>query len=213
MTDLLITSTDIFRWMTGFAKSINENRQRLTELDAAIGDGDHGVNMDRGLTAVVPKLMAIDGDISLLMKTTGMTLLSTVGGASGPLYGTFFLHAAQTCARKERLNLDDWIALLDAGMSGVMTRGKAVAGDKTMLDALAPAIDALRDSSTTHLSFEQALHASTVAAERGLQSTFSMIAKKGRASYLGERSIGHLDPGAASMALLIAAAEAAFCGA
>lgn len=210
MTDFLITRTDIIRWINGYAQAIGDNRQQLTELDAAIGDGDHGANMDRGFKAVVVKLQSEEGDISQLMKTTGMTLLSTVGGASGPLYGTLFLRAAQACTGKERLNLDDWIALLDAGMKGVMMRGKANAGDKTMLDALIPAIDALRIASAAHRLIDEALRLSAEAAERGMQSTVPMIARKGRASYLGERSIGHLDPGAVSMALLITTAAAMF---
>lgn len=197
----------IVRWLTACADSIAANREYLTKLDAAIGDGDHGVNMDRGFKAVVVKLSAgAEMDISQLMKSAGMTLISTVGGASGPLYGTFFLQAAQVCAGKTELTLADWIAMLKAAMNGIMARGKASAGDKTMLDALAPAVQALEDAAAQVHSTAGALALSACAAKAGMSATEPLVARKGRASYLGERSAGHLDPGAASMYLLLKAA-------
>lgn len=194
----------VMRWIEAYAQAIIENRTYLTELDAAIGDADHGANMDRGFRAVVAKLPALgDKDISTVFKTIGMTLLSTVGGASGPLYGTLFLQMAQAAAGKSELTLAEWCAALEAATNGIVNRGKAAAGDKTMLDALLPAVQALKDASTAHASLADALQQCAGAAERGQQATLPLVARKGRASYLGERSAGHLDPGATSTALLL----------
>ena len=209
MSNTVITLDEVVAWILAYARAISENRAMLTELDAAIGDGDHGANMDRGCKAVSAKLQAGGTDISQVLKTTGMTLLSTVGGASGPLYSTIFLQAAQACAGKTQLTLQDWIVMMDAAAKGVVARGKAAAGDKTMLDALIPAVQALKDAAVAGLSLADALRASAKAAEDGMEATLPLIARKGRASYLGERSAGHIDPGATSTYLLFKTAAAA----
>ena len=216
------------RWIRGFAGLVAANRELLTQLDSAIGDADHGVNMDRGMTAVVAALDSVQpasaaalgpappASAAALLKQVGMTLVSTVGGASGPLYGTFFLRMATaagdvTAATGTGAALDGpaFAKALRAGLEGVVARGKAEAGDKTMYDALAPAVDALDDALAAGAPLGEALRRATRAAEAGRDATIPMRARKGRASYLGERSVGHQDPGATSSALLIAAAAAA----
>src|SRR6476660_3693572 len=192
-------------WVREFARVIGENAQSLTDLDAAIGDADHGINMDRGMTAVIEALNlgeagATPSDMSALCKQVGMTLVKSVGGASGPLYGTFFLRMAAALGAGDGVDAAEFAKALRAGVEGVVQRGRAEAGDKTMFDALSPALDAL----------DAALADATVAAEKGRDATESMVARKGRASYLGQRSVGHVDPGATSSAMLIAAAASAF---
>jgi dihydroxyacetone kinase-like protein len=204
MSDIaVVDAVALDRWIREFARRVNEQRDVLTELDSAIGDADHGANMDRGLTAVVA---ALDGNppsgAAALLKTTGMTLVSTVGGASGPLYGTLFLRMAGP------IETAGFAAALRAGLDGVVARGKAVPGDKTMFDALAPACDALDAALASGADLGQALKAASAAADAGRDATTPMQAHKGRASYLGERSIGHQDPGATSAALLVASAAA-----
>ena len=198
-------------WIREFARVIGENAQRLTDLDAAIGDADHGINMDRGMTAV---LRALDegpaADMSALCKQVGMTLVKSVGGASGPLYGTFFLRMAGALGATDTVDPAAFAKALRAGVEGVVQRGRAEAGDKTMFDALAPALDALDAALASGGGLATALADATVAAEKGCDATESMVARKGRASYLGQRSVGHVDPGAASAAMLIAAAASAF---
>jgi dihydroxyacetone kinase-like protein len=207
MSQISISRDDIVRWIQAYAQVISANRTYLTELDAATGDGDHGANMERGFRAVLTKLPGVaDKDISTVLKTTGMTLISSVGGASGPLYGTFFLQAAQACAGKDALTLADWTAALEAATHGIINRGKAALGDKTMLDALIPALNALREGLNSGQALDAALAQCVSAAEQGMQATLPMVARKGRASYLGERSAGHLDPGAVSTYLLLKAA-------
>ena len=207
MSDTIISRDDIIRWVQTYAQVIVDNRTYLTELDAAIGDADHGANMDRGFKAVLAKLPSLtEKDITTLLKTIGMTLLSSVGGAGGPLFGTLFIQAGQAATGKTELTLADWAAMLDAATSGVINRGKAAVGDKTMVDALVPAVQALQDALSANQSLADALRSSAQAAERGLQSTLPLVARKGRASYLGERSAGHLDPGATSTWLLLKAA-------
>ena len=207
MSDTTISRDDVVRWVQTYAQVIADNRTYLTELDAAIGDADHGANMDRGFKAVAAKLPTVaEKDITTILKTVGMTLLSTVGGAGGPLFGTFFIQASQVAIDKSELTLTDWTAMLDAATTGVINRGKAAVGDKTMVDALAPAVQALKDAVSANQSLAKALRNSAQAADSGLQSTLPMVARKGRASYLGERSAGHLDPGATSTSLLLKAA-------
>jgi dihydroxyacetone kinase-like protein len=207
MGQSIISRDDVVHWIETYAQVVAENRAYLTELDAAIGDADHGANMDRGFKAVQAKLPSVaEKDIATILKTVGMTLLSSVGGAGGPLYGTIFLQAGQGAAGKTELTLADWVAMLDAATTGVVNRGKAAAGDKTMVDALIPAVQALKEALAVNQPLPDALLSSAQAAERGLQSTLPLVARKGRASYLGERSAGHLDPGAASTSLLIKAA-------
>ena len=200
-------------WMREFARVIGENAQLLTDLDAAIGDADHGINMDRGMTAVIGTLDeagAAPSDMSALCKQVGMTLVKSVGGASGPLYGTFFLRMAGALSAVDGVDAAEFAKALRAGVEGVVQRGRAEAGDKTMFDALAPALDALDAALTSGSGLAAGLADATIAAETGRDATESMVARKGRASYLGQRSVGHVDPGAASAAMLIAAAASAF---
>jgi phosphoenolpyruvate---glycerone phosphotransferase subunit DhaL len=198
-------------WVLEFARVIGENAQHLTDLDAAIGDADHGINMDRGMTAVLSTLdEAAPADMSALCKQVGMTLVKSVGGASGPLYGTFFLRMAGALGSGDGVDAADFAKALRAGVEGVVQRGRAEVGDKTMFDALAPALDALDAALASGGDLAVALADATVAAETGRDATESMVARKGRASYLGQRSVGHVDPGATSAAMLIAAAASAF---
>jgi dihydroxyacetone kinase-like protein len=199
---------DVLRWIRTFAADVEANKGYLTQLDAAVGDGDHGINMQRGMTAVVAKLESETGeqDVGALLKTVGMTLVSTVGGAGGPLYGTLFLQMGTATSGRNELGPDDWAAALEAAIAGVQARGKAEPGDKTMVDALIPGRDALKAALADGATFEEALERSADAAEKGMRATVPLVAKKGRASYLGERSAGHQDPGATSSALLLKAA-------
>ena len=195
---------DVVRWLSAFAEAIAENKEYLTALDAAIGDADHGINMNRGMQSVMAKLQAGDPeDIGALLKTVGMALVSSVGGAGGPLYGTFFLQLGSKAIGKDELSDDDWVAMLAAAVEGVQGRGKAEPNDKTMVDALIPARDALAAAVAAGEPFANALHASEAAAEEGMKATIPLVARKGRASYLGERSAGHQDPGATSSWLLL----------
>jgi dihydroxyacetone kinase-like protein len=198
-------------FVRGFAAAIAENKDYLTQLDSEIGDADHGTNMDRGMQAVLPKVGSLEGaDLAQLFKTTAMTLISTVGGASGPLYGTLFLQLGTTVTGKTELSAEDWSQALDAAVQAVRARGKAQLGDKTMIDALQPAADSLRDAAQDGATLEAALVACEQAAEQGMQATIPLVARKGRASYLGERSAGHQDPGPTSSWLLVRAARQAF---
>jgi dihydroxyacetone kinase-like protein len=202
-----IRQEDILEWIKASAEVLAENKAYLTELDAAIGDADHGANMDRGFKAVLNKLPELnDKDIGTIFKTVGMTLLSTVGGAGGPLYGTFFLQAGMSSAGKMELSLEDWKDAMEAAVKGVVMRGKAELGDKTMVDALTPAVESLKESTQNGDELNHALHESAEAAKQGMEDTIPMVARKGRASYLGERSAGHQDPGATSSYLLLEAA-------
>ena len=203
-----ISRDDALEWIKACAGVLGENKEYLTQLDAAIGDADHGANMDRGFRAVMTKMPDIsDKDIGTIFKTVGMTLISTVGGAGGPLYGTFFLQAGMKTAGKMELNLEEWTTALDAAVSGVIMRGKAELGDKTMVDALTPAVNALKQALEQNENIEQALTESAEAARQGMEATTPLVARKGRASYLGERSAGHQDPGATSSYLILKAAE------
>jgi dihydroxyacetone kinase-like protein len=201
-----ITASDVRRWMTAYAEVIAENRQELVALDRAIGDADHGTNMDRGMKKAVEKLETVEGDdIGALLKAVGMALVSSVGGAAGPLYGTLFLQMGTATAGKSELDLEAWRAALEAGVKGVQSRGKAEPGDKTMVDALLPAVEALGGD-----DLGDALKRSAEAAAEGMRATIPLEARKGRASYLGPRSVGHQDPGATSSHLLIESAASAF---
>jgi dihydroxyacetone kinase-like protein len=199
-------------WVRDFARVIGENADYLTNLDAAIGDGDHGINMARGMTAVIAALdESLPPDVAELFKQVGMTLVRSVGGASGPLYGTFFLRMASALGAVDTLDAKGFANALRAGVVGVVQRGHAEVGDKTMVDALAPALDALDTALASGSGIAAALHDATVAAEKGRDATQAMVARKGRASYLGQRSVGHLDPGAASATMLINSAATAVC--
>jgi phosphoenolpyruvate---glycerone phosphotransferase subunit DhaL len=201
-----ITVREVAGWLRAFAAEVAEHRDELTELDAAIGDADHGVNMDRGMQAVVAKLDAAADGPGPLLKTTGMTLVSTVGGAAGPLYGTLFLDMGKAAGDRAELDVTAWAEALEAGAAGVQRRGKAEAGDKTMLDALLPAVGALWAAAGAGEPLSKALEDAAAAAEQGMLATIPLVARKGRASYLGERSAGHQDPGATSTWLLFRAA-------
>ncbi|MDO9546787.1 MAG: dihydroxyacetone kinase subunit DhaL [Pelolinea sp.] len=201
---MAVTRDEVISWIKAYGQVITENKDYLTDLDSAIGDADHGANMHRGFLAVLAKLPAVeDKDIGTIFKTVGMALISTVGGAAGPLYGTFFIQAGTKLNGKMDLTLADWTAALDAGITGVVNIGKANVGDKTMVDALTPAIQALNGATGQELSMSDALKKSAKAAEEGMKGTIPLLAHKGRASYLGERSIGHQDPGATSSFLLL----------
>jgi dihydroxyacetone kinase-like protein len=198
---------DVVGWIRRFAAVIAENKQYLTELDSAIGDADHGINMDRGFQAVLPKLDSQSGgDIGAAFKTVGSTLISTVGGASGPLYGTFFLQLGIATTGQTTIGLAQWLVGLEAAVAAIQRLGKAEPGDKTMLDALIPARDALRRALSDGASSAKALGDTVGAAEEGMRATIPLVARKGRASYLGERSAGHQDPGATSSYMLVRAA-------
>ena len=199
----LISVEDLKEWLGEFARLIFEHRDVLTDLDAAIGDADHGNNMSRGMAAVVADLSGTT--VAALAKRAGMTLVSSVGGASGPLYGTFFLRFASAAGEVNELDASSFAVAMRAGLDGLVSRGKAEVGDKTMVDALAPAVDALERNRAQPLS--AGLDAARRAADEGRDATVAMVARKGRASYLGDRSVGHQDPGATSAALLIRAAS------
>jgi len=204
---MAISRDDVLDWIKACAAVMAENREYLVTLDAAIGDADHGANMDRGFKAVLNRLPEVhDKDIGTIFKTVGMTLVSTVGGAAGPLYGTFFLQAGMAANGKMELDLKDWTACLESAVNGVIQRGKAGAGDKTMVDALLPAAAALMQAAGTDEGLNEALRQSAEAARSGMLATIPLIARKGRASYLGERSANHQDPGATSSYLLLQAA-------
>jgi dihydroxyacetone kinase-like protein len=208
-----ITTSDVRDWIGRYAADIAEHREELVDLDRAIGDADHGTNMDRGMRKVVEKLDALEGgDIATVLKTVGMALVSSVGGAAGPLYGTLFLQMGTATAGREELDLAGWREALEAGAKGVQARGKAEAEDKTMLDALLPAVAALREAEGDGADLGDALRRSAAAAEEGMRATIPLEARKGRASYLGPRSVGHQDPGATSTNLLIRAAAETFAG-
>jgi phosphoenolpyruvate---glycerone phosphotransferase subunit DhaL len=195
---------DVLAWVRAYASTIAENRDHLTRLDSAIGDGDHGINMHRGMQAVLTRLDGLEAeDAGTLLKAVGMALVSTVGGAGGPLYGTLFMQMGTAIAGKGELSPEDWKAALGAGLAGVQMRGKAEPGDKTMVDALVPGNDALAQALSEGADFAEALRRSANAAEEGMRATVPLVARKGRASYLGERSAGHQDPGATSTYLLL----------
>jgi phosphoenolpyruvate---glycerone phosphotransferase subunit DhaL len=202
-----VNSETVRRWLEAAAASVREQRDYLTQLDAAIGDADHGTNMDRGFTAVVEKLQGLEAPPGRLLVTAGGTLVSTVGGASGPLWGTALRRAGRALGEAEEFDGSELAAALDAALEGVVELGAAQEGDKTMVDALAPAVRALRERLDDGSTVAEALAAARGAGEDGMRATVPLQASKGRASYLGERSIGHQDPGATSTALIIAALE------
>jgi dihydroxyacetone kinase-like protein len=200
----LISVQTIEDWLRACAATYQQHKDELTALDAAIGDGDHGANMARGFSAVPAKLDALQTkDIESLFRTTAMTLISQVGGASGPLYGTFFIQASRPAHGKTELSLPELCACFDAGLAGVVNLGKASVGDKTMVDALTPALAALRGVEGDSIS--AALDRAIAAARDAAEAPIPLVARKGRASYLGARSAGHKDPGAASSVLLLEA--------
>ena len=208
-----VTLAGVVDWLTLAATRIEEQKAYLTRLDSDIGDADHGINMSRGFKAVTEKLASTPPeDIAGAFKSVGMTLVGKVGGASGPLYGTLFLEMGKASAGKDELTAADWGVTLEAGLAGVVMRGKAQLEDKTMVDALTPAVEALKTAAAGGASLADALAASVQAAQQGMEATIPLVARKGRASYLGERSAGHQDPGATSSHLLLQAAADAWSG-
>jgi dihydroxyacetone kinase-like protein len=208
-----ITAAEVRAWIGAYANTIAEHRAELVRLDTAIGDGDHGTNMERGMRAAVEKLDATEGDdIGALLKAVGMALVSKVGGAAGPLYGTLFLQMGMATSGRSELDLAGWREALEAGVKGVQARGKAEPEDKTMVDALLPALDSLRAAEADGAELGDALRRSAGAAEDGMKATIPLEARRGRASYLGPRSVGHQDPGATSTHLLLSAAAKTFGG-
>lgn len=199
-----VTKNEVLEWIHNYAKVIAENKTYLTELDSAIGDADHGANMDRGFRAALEKLPGVeDQNIEKILMAVAMALLSKVGGAGGPLYSTLFMQMGKSLNAKTEFDLEDWAKALDAATQGVVRLGKASPGDKTMVDALTPAVQALKDASQQGMSLEEGLTKSAKAAEEGMIATIPLVARKGRASYLGERSAGHQDPGATSTFMLL----------
>lgn len=190
--------------LLAMGKVMEENKEFLTDLDNVIGDGDHGINMARGFAEVEKQAQTLEEkDIGTILKTVGMTLVSKVGGSSGPLYGTAFMKAGMTIGAKDEINISDFLGGLDAGIEGIKARGRSTTGEKTMLDAMVPALDAMKDAQAAGEDTEKVLDAGVQAAQKGVEDTKPMVATKGRASYLGERSIGHQDPGATSFTLLL----------
>ncbi len=200
----MVTKEQIVRWLELTADVLAENKDYLTQLDAAIGDADHGTNMDRGFRKVAEKLPTVaDKDVGNILKTVGMTLISSVGGASGPLYGTFFQRGGMAADAKEELSDEDLVVMLQGAVDGVQARGRAQPGDKTMMDALLPAMAALKAAVADGKGSLGAMEDAVAAAEQGMKDTIPLQARKGRASYLGERSIGHQDPGATSSHMVL----------
>ena len=199
-----VTKEQVVRWLESTAAVLAENKGYLTDLDSAIGDADHGTNMDRGFNKVMEKLPTVaDKDIGNILKTVGMTLISSVGGASGPLYGTFYMRGGMAADAKEELDGDDLVNVLQGAVDGIIQRGRAQPGDKTMVDALLPALAALKQAVADGQDVRAGVAAAVTAAEQGMKDTIPLQARKGRASYLGERSIGHQDPGATSSYLIL----------
>ena len=204
---MAVNRQDVLRWLDASQKVFAENRQQLTDLDAAIGDGDFGISLDRGFTAVQAELSANPpADLRSVFQNVATVLIRTMGGTSGPLLGTFFLRAGAACAGKSELAPGDVVALFQAGVEGIQQRGKAALGDKTMLDALLPAVEAMRGALEAGNDVAEMVERGAAAAEAGVQATKTMQARKGRGSYLGERSIGHQDAGATGAHLLLKAA-------
>jgi dihydroxyacetone kinase-like protein len=204
---MAVNTQDALRWLDALQKVFADNRQQLTDLDAAVGDGDLGISLDRGFTAVQAELSANPPvDLRSVFQSVATTLIRVMGGTSGPLLGTFFLRAGTACAGKSELAPADVVGLFQAGIEGLQQRGKAVLGDKTMLDALLPAMDAMRSALEAGSGLGEILERGATAAEAGMRATISLQARKGRASYLGERSIGHQDAGATAAYLLLRAA-------
>lgn len=206
---MAITRDTTLDWMARFAAEMSEHRQELVSLDAAIGDGDHGTNMQRGMRTAMEKLQTAEpADPGAVLKTVAMALVSSVGGAAGPLYGTLLLQMGNAVSGQAEVELPGFAAAWRKGLDGVKARGKAQPGDKTMVDALIPAIEALEAAS----DLDQGLRAAVQGAEQGMLATVPLIARKGRASYLGERSQDHQDAGATSTYYLFKTAAAALAG-
>ncbi|WP_022940567.1 dihydroxyacetone kinase subunit DhaL [Psychromonas hadalis] len=210
MNNETISKEQLLNWLAYCAQSFRKECHFLTQLDTDIGDADHGINMKRGFDRVADKLSGLEKQqISDILKTTGMTLLLSVGGASGPLYSSFFMRASQAVINKEKLNLQDLLNMLSAGLEGIIERGRAQAGDKTLCDVWWPAIETGKQALELNLPLNVALQNICQRAEEAVTSTIEMQAKKGRASYLGARSVGYQDPGATSTLLILRALQKA----
>lgn len=204
----MITNTEVIAILDKIGDKIIEEKDFLTELDRPIGDNDHGINMAKGFTEVKKKLEAMaDADLGTIFKNTGMTLVSTVGGSSGPLYGTAFMKMGMTLGAKKEMNLEEFLNALQAGVEGVGQRGHSTTEEKTMLDAMVPALNAMKEAHAAGRDAKEALDAGVKAAGAGVEHTKDLIATKGRASYVGERGIGHQDPGATSFTFMLQTAE------
>lgn len=203
----MVNKEAVVKWLGAMAEVYSENRAYLTELDSAIGDADHGINMNRGFQKIMEKMPELqEKSVGELLKGAGMTLVTTVGGASGPLYGTFYMRMGMAANEKDELSAGDILEMFDAGLQGILQRGKAELGDKTMVDAMTPALAAMREAVEGGKSLSDCLKKAVDAAEKGMKETIPLQARKGRASYLGERSVGHQDPGATSTYMLFNAA-------
>jgi phosphoenolpyruvate---glycerone phosphotransferase subunit DhaL len=199
-----LTSENVIHFLQQVHREVEARRDELTRLDAAIGDADHGTNMHRGFAAVLEQLPQLAGkDVATVLKSTGMTLIASVGGAAGPLYGTAFIRAGIVLAQRADPTVDDMIAAGEAALEGIQARGHAQVGEKTMVDTIAPALQTLKVELDRGVDLQSALNAAVAAAESGMKATIPMRATKGRASYLGERSVGHQDPGATSAHLIV----------
>lgn len=194
----------LFEILSAMSARMEAEKDFLTELDNVIADGDHGINMAKGFAAVEAKLESIkDQNIGAVLKTVGMTLVSAVGGSSGPLYGTAFMKAGIAMAAKETMDINDFLVCLKVGIEGIMMRGRSARGEKTMLDAMIPASEAMEKANAEGMDAKSVIEAGVKAAFDGVEYTKTIAATKGRASYIGERSIGHQDPGATSFAFLL----------
>ena len=208
---MAVSREDVLRWLNALQEVFSENQQQLTALDSAVGDGDLGISWERGFTAVQAELSANPpADLRSAFQNVATVLIRTMGGTSGPLVGTFFLRAGAACAGKSELAPADVVALFQAGADGIQQRGKAALGDKTMLDALLPAVDEMRGALEAGSGLSEILERGRAAAEAGMQATKTMQARKGRGSYLGDRSVGHQDPGATAAHLLVQTAARAW---
>lgn len=205
----MISNAEVINILDQIGNKIIEEKDFLTELDRPIGDNDHGINMAKGFTEVKKKLESMaDADLGTIFKSTGMTLVSTVGGSSGPLYGTAFMKMGMALNGKKEMNMQEFLAALQMGVEGVGQRGRSTTEEKTMLDAMVPALNAMKEASEGGQTAKAALEAGVKAAEAGVEHTKELIATKGRASYVGERGIGHQDPGATSFTFMLQTAAA-----
>ena len=200
-----VNATFVRAWLALAAEQLQAAKAYLTELDAAIGDADHGINIARGFAAAEQAAASAGDELGALFKQVGMTVMSSVGGASGMLYGNFFLRAAAAAADKSELSANELLHVLQSGRDGIIQRGRAELGDKTMVDVWTPALDAFAASLAAGEEMVASLQVCRAVAFQARDATAPMQAKKGRASYLGPRSCGHIDPGAASSAIILAA--------